>query len=139
MAGSLVYRQYISDSGITYAQRCDESNARASVTGGNAAGLSPVLTANVPGLPRGIGKRYVLAQSSANPNIRRKFWIGNPANVASLLLPGATITAEDYPGAGDTPGANATFIVTAYRGEKQTIVPAFNALDTGLTDGTPGQ
>jgi hypothetical protein len=138
MAGSLVYRQYTSDSGQPYAMRCDESNARAAVTS-NSNALSRNLTANVPQLPRGVTKRYVLCYNRAVPAMKRKFWVGDVLNIPQLLLPGATITGEDYPGAADTAGVNQTWVVTAYRGEKVTVVPAFDAPDTGLTDGTTTQ
>jgi hypothetical protein len=71
--------------------------------------------------------------------MRRKFWVGDVLNIPLLIAPGSTITGEDYPGAGDTAGVNQTWVVTAYRGEKVDVVPAFSSPDTGLTDGTPGQ
>jgi hypothetical protein len=118
--------------------RCDESNARANVTS-NSNALSRSLTANVPQLPRGVTKRYVLCYNRAIPAMKRKFWVGDSLNIPQLLLPGATITGEDYPGSGDTAGVNQTWVVTAYRGEKVSVVPAFDSPDTGLTDGTTTQ
>jgi hypothetical protein len=138
MAGSLTYRAYTADNGTVYSIKIDESNANGVVSGGIGA-LCPIRTADAPPLPKGTSLRYALAKSIGNPNIRRKFVIGTPAAATLAIAPGATITCEDYPGAGDTTGAATVFIITAYRGEKRNLIPSFTALDTGLTDGTPSQ
>jgi len=137
MAGSLTWRSYTADSGITYSIRVDESNSRATVSS-NAAPLCPVRTANYPAMPSGLKKRYVLAYSQANPNIRRKFWVGDVAQITNVLV-GGLLIGEDYPGAADAAGVNANWVITAYRGEKSRVIPTFGAPDTGLTDGTVGQ
>jgi hypothetical protein len=139
MAGSRTIRQYTDDAGIVYAIRTDKSNANASPGGGANISLLPVRTANVPLIPKGFEPRYVLAYNQANPNQRRKFFVGNLQAIQPLLAVGATIVAEDYPGAGDTPGANATWVVTYYSGERRALIPAIASPDTFLTDGVAGQ
>jgi len=139
MAGSLTWRQYQSDDGTTYAIKVDESNARGAITGGTADPLCPVRTANIPPLYKGIRPRYVLAYNSAVPTQRRKFVIGDKTLLTRTLTIGATITAEQYPSAGDAPGSNVTWVITYFGGERQKLIPTFSSVDTGLTDGTPGQ
>ncbi len=139
MAGSLTYRSYTSDANIAYAIKVDESNANAAVTGGAGGALCPIRTSNLMPLPGGLQKRYVLCYNKANPSERRKFYVGALNAIGNVLTPGATITAEDYPGTNDTPGSNVTWVVTAYRGEKVRMVPSFDSPDTGLTDGTVSQ
>jgi hypothetical protein len=138
MSGSLTYRKYTADSGVDYSIKVDESNANTIISGGGGVGgqLCPPRTANNPDLPRGLKKRYVLAYSADNPSIRRKFYIGDRSLLAALLLPGTRLSAEEYPGDDDTAGVVNQWVVTAYRGEKVPIIPAFSAPDTGLTDGT---
>jgi hypothetical protein len=138
MAGSLTWRKYISDDGQSYAFKVDESNARARFPSGGGD-ISPVRDASFPPLPRSVIKRYLLAYNQANPLERRKFYIGDRTLVPNAVASGATLVAEDYPGANDAPGANVTWVITAYRGEKINVIPAITAPDTGLTDGTPGQ
>jgi hypothetical protein len=139
MAGSLTWRTYIDDSVTPYSIRTDKSNSNASVTGGNASALCPVRTGNHPVLPKGLKPRYVLAYNQANPSERRRFVVGNTSLIPSLLVPGATLTGEDYPGAGDVAGSNVTWVVTYYSGERRKLVPAYTAPDTYLTDGVSTQ
>lgn len=135
MAGSIDYRTYTSDSGIAYSVRVDKSNASATVSGG-AGELLPARTANNPPLPKGLKMRYALAYSVNNPRIKRKFYIGTAANITAALAVGSVITAPDYPGSNGGPGTSVQFTITAYRGEQNSKIPAFNADDTGLTDGS---
>lgn len=139
MAGSLTYRSYTSDDGNQYSIKIDESNASATVVGGAGGALCPVRTANLLALPKGLKKRYVLCFNQLNPLERRKFYVGATAVVSGVIAPGAQISAEDYPGAGDVAGSAQTWTITAYRGEQRSVIPAFNANDTGLTDGTVTQ
>lgn len=139
MAGSLTYRAYVADSAVPYSIKIDESNARAAVTGGSASPLCGVRIGNFPAPPQGLKKRYVLCFNAANPNERRKFTVGDTTLIAAITAPGATLTAEDYPGTNDAPGTNVTWVITAYRGERSRTIPSITATDTGLTDGTPGQ
>jgi hypothetical protein len=139
MAGSLSWRDYTTDAGVLTAIKIDESNANAVITG-QSTKLCPVRTGNNPPLGRYTRKRYVLAYNQANPNERRRFYIGSTAAVTQAQAAGATITAEDYPAAGDAAGTSQTWVITSYKGEKVTrLVPAFSAPDTGLTDGTASQ
>ena len=139
MAGSLTYRRYIADSLAAYSARVDKSNSNAEVTGASGGSLMPIRTVDYPAAPRGLSKRYVLCYNKANPSERRKFYVGSPSLVAAAVAPGATLTAEDYPGAGDTAGSNVTWVVTYYRGETLRLAPAFSSPDTGLTDGLATQ
>lgn len=137
MSGSLAWRAYTCDNGQVYSINVDESNANAVVTGGVGGALLPQRTVSLPLLPTGCDKRYVLTRDSVNQNEKRKFYVGTAASAAALSVPGATITAEDYPGAGDAAGVSRTWVVTAYRGEKMRMAPPFSSPDTGLTDGSP--
>jgi hypothetical protein len=141
MAGSRTWRSYTSDSGAQYSIQIDESNARAIPTAAGSAGseLCPVRTANAPRLPKGLKLRYVNAYNQANPAEKRRFIVGTTSQIPIVTAPGATIVSEDYPGAGDTPGTTATWIVRGYRGEKVDNAPSFSAPDTGLTDATTTQ
>lgn len=139
MAGSLTWREYTSDNGVPYAIRVDESNARGAFTGGGADPLCPPRATDVPPLPNTIKPRYLLAYNQAKPVQKRKFILGDAGQIESALTVGATITAEQYPGAADTAGNNVTWVVTFYSGEKQKLVPAVSSPDTGLTDGSTGQ
>jgi hypothetical protein len=136
MAGSRVIRQYTDDAGNQYAITIDESNAEAIVGGGSTV-LMPLRTSNIEGLPRGLTPRYVLAYLATNPLVRRKFKVGGVAQINALIQPGATITAAVTANPDDLgPGPGATFVITAYRGEKRNLIPATNAAgDTGLIDG----
>lgn len=140
MAGSRTWRAYTSDNGTVYSVNVDESNSNATIggAGGNVL-LMPVRTVNSAGIPCGLKMRYVNAQSVTTPNLKRKFWIGSPAAMLAAAADGAQITAEAYPGAGDTAGATSVWTITSLRGEKVRKPPAFNAVDTGLTDGTTSQ
>lgn len=139
MAGSISWREYTADDGVTYAVRADESNANAFGTAGTS--LLPVPTGNHQQIPKGLQKRYILASSIANPNIRRKFYVGSQATFLGLRNQTAkTITATDYPNAGATnAGVSTTWKITYFSGEKARIAPDFTAPDTGLTDGTVSQ
>lgn len=136
MSGSITRRGYTSDSNVLYSIKIDESNARG-VVGAGTASLCPALSANSPGVPAGFSKRYVLAYSANTPTKRRKFFIGDKTLIPLLTVPGAIINAESSPGPGDTAGTSISWVVTAYRGEKQAVEPAAGSPDTGLTDGTP--
>lgn len=136
MSGSRTYRTYTADNGDNYVIAVDKSNADASIVGGNGASLLPPRTANFPDLPRGIVPRYILCYPQSNPNIRRKFKVGGVNQINAIYQPGSKITAEVYPGLADLPGVRETWIITAYRGEKRNLRPAFDsAVDTGLSDG----
>lgn len=136
MAGSITWRAYAPDSALPtaeYALKIDKTNASATTTTGSYI-LMPVRTAaSTQVLPNWIKKRYVLAASVSNPKIKRKFYIGNLTALTSILG-GSTISTEDYPGADDAAGTSTIWTVTAYRGEKRNVPPAYNASDTGLTD-----
>jgi hypothetical protein len=139
MAGSMTWRAYTADNGVTYSVKIDESNARAAQTGGSADPLMPIRTDNFPIAPCGLQKRYVNTYNQAVPTQKRRFYVGSQTIAATLITPGATLTAEQYPGSGDTAGANVTWVVSSYRGERSRNAPAFTAPDTGLTDGTTSQ
>ncbi len=138
MAGSITWRAYTGDNGTSYSIRCDKSNASGTVTGGTGA-LLPVRTANAPVIPQGLRKRYANTYNRANPAEKRRFYIGTSVNYIAASAAGATITAEDFAGAGDTAGVSQTWVITSLRGEKAVIPPSFSATDTGETDGTTTQ
>lgn len=134
MAGSLNWFRYTDDGGTSYSVSLDESNSKATV-GGVALFLNR--TAAHPLLSSRTKKRYLLATLISNPQIKRKFWVGNPLAIPQILA-GATLVAPVYPVVGDTAVTGVNWSITAYRGEKSATPPALNitAGDTGLTDGT---
>jgi hypothetical protein len=134
MAGSLKYFRYRSDAGVDYSINIDESNANATVGG---VALCLPRTAAHPLLSGRTTKRYLLATLVSNPKIKRKFWVGNPAAIPQILA-GSAMLAGVYPLSTDVAVAPVVWSISAYRGEKTGIAPAFNitAGDTGLTDGT---
>jgi hypothetical protein len=134
MAGSLNWFRYTDDGAANYSIFIDESNAKATVGG---VQLCLNRTAASPRLGTGFKKRYVNATLTSNPNIKRKFYVGNPLAIPQILTGGAFLAAV-YPVPGDTAVAPVAWTVTSYRGEQTNAPPAINATagDTGLTDGT---
>lgn len=133
MAGSLRYFRYQNDAGAALSVQIDESNGEA--TCGGVALMLTRTTAH-PRMGAGDKMRYCLAFVTATPNIRRKFYVGNPLAVAQIQQ-GAAFLAGIYPSAGDAATVTGSWTITAFRGEKTRVAPAFNATagDTGLTDG----
>ena len=131
MAGSRDLFQYTNDAGVVYTVEIDESNAEATA-GGTPLCLRP--TALTQGLPRRSMMRYANCFLVSNPDIKRRFWIGNPAAIANVIN-GQTFSAVVYPNSGDTAGSTETWSIASYRGEKFAAVQALNTPDTGLTDG----
>jgi len=133
MAGSRRKFRYESDTGAAFVLTLDESNGEAA----NGGGIR--ITGNLVGgelnKPSGFTPRYVLAYLQSNPNIRRKFVIGDPAVVVGVTATGNTIQAPVYANADGTVPTPATWVVTSYRGEKIGVSAAASAIDTGLTDG----
>jgi hypothetical protein len=134
MAGSKKPFRYRDDSGVDYTVVLDESNSTA-VCGGQPLFLPR--TAAHPLLPSNVTKRYINAFLTSNPNIKRRFWVGNPLAVAQILA-NAALTAGVYPTANDAAVTAVAWTIGSYRGEKTSVAPAFNATagDTGLTDGS---
>jgi hypothetical protein len=134
MAGSLRWFKYTDDAGGLFSVNLDESNSTATVGG---VSLFTNRTAVHPLLSGRVKKRYVNATLTSNPNIKRRFWVGNPLAIPQILGGGAFL-ASVYPIAADTASAAVAWSITSYRGEKGAIAPALNATagDTGLTDGS---
>jgi hypothetical protein len=137
MAGSLKYFLYTDDANAPYSVNVDESNGEATVGG---IRLCLVRTAAHPNLPTKLKKRYVNAFVTATPNIKRRFWVGNPLAIPQILAGGAFL-ASAYPTAADATPVTVPWTVSSYRGEKNSPPPALNATsgDTGLTDGDVGR
>jgi hypothetical protein len=134
MAGSITIRQYTADDGGQFAIRIDKSNANGIVgTGGTQ--MMPPRTTDSPDLPRGLTPRYILCQLESDPKVKRKFKIGGVAQIAQIYTPGTKVSASLYPVGPNDPGGGVNWIITAYRGEKRNLVPAFDASDTGQQDG----
>jgi hypothetical protein len=134
MAGSLNWFAYRDDANNFFSISIDESNGKATCGG---VPLCLARTIASPKLGGGFKKRYVNCTCVANPNIKRKFYVGNPLAIPQILSGGAFLAAV-YPVVGDTVVAPQAWTVTSYRGEKTSAPPALNATtgDTGLTDGT---
>jgi hypothetical protein len=140
MAGSLTYRSYTNDGGVKYSVKIDESNANGIAISGtgtsNPVVLMPLRNANAPLLSKGAKMRYANCSSVNNPTIRRRFYY-SVESAATLATDGATITAPIYPDQnGTTGGVASSWKVNTVVGEKFRRAPAFDAPDTGLTDGT---
>lgn len=138
MAGSKSWFRYTDDSGTDYSVFLDESNSEATIGG---ARLLLSRTAAYPLLRKGIKLRYCNAFLTSNPDIKRRFYLGNAAAVAQVFT-GANIVAGVYADPTDAAApAGVNWTVTSYRGEEQSIPPAVSATsgDTGLTDGDPGR
>lgn len=133
MAGSRRKFRYQSDSGQAFVLTLDESNGEAANGGGIR--LTPNLVGGELNKPSGFTPRYVLAHLQSNPQIRRKFIVGDPDVVVGLVSTGNTVSAAVYANADGTAPTPATWVVTAYRGEKIAVASGVAAADTGLTDG----
>jgi hypothetical protein len=137
MAGSLKWQRYRDDAGNDFSINIDESNASATCGG---IVLCPARTSAHANLPTKLKKRYVNAYLTTNPNIKRRFWVGNPLAIPQILA-GAAFLASVYPLPADTAVAPVAWTISSYRGEKNAPPPALNATagDTGLTDGSPAR
>jgi hypothetical protein len=136
MAGSLIYRDYTSDSGVIYAVKLDESNSEATI--GGTVLVPARAAAGAVQKPAGLKLRYANAYNQDNPSQKRRFYLGTAAVATAAAAAGATISAEDYPGADAAAGVAQTWVITSLRGEKAVKVPAVAAPDTGLDDGDGG-
>jgi hypothetical protein len=125
MAGSLRYFNYVTDSGQNTGVLIDESNAKAIATPGGA--LFPAVFVQAGQIPSKVKKRYVNCQNIADPNIKRRFWVGTVAILALLAAGGTIVSIEN--------GITINWRVLSARGEKSTA-PFVG--DTGQTDGTAG-
>jgi hypothetical protein len=135
MAGSKILRRYVDDAVVSFTVNVDESNSRATVNGKE---LMAPRTATHPNEPKGFAKRYVLATLKSNPNIKRKFWVGNTQAIGDIITGTFPLKATVYPTADDAAGTQVDWSITAYRGEKRAIPKQLDttAGDSGLTDGT---
>lgn len=133
MAGSKRKFRYESDSGQAYVLTLDESNGEA--VNSTSTRITDNLTGTELNKPARFTPRYVLAYLQSNPLIRRKFTVGDPATVVSLVTGAASLSAPVYANADGTVPTAAVWIVTAYRGEKLAVFSGTAAVDTGLTDG----
>jgi hypothetical protein len=137
MAGSQTWFQYKDDAGNVYSVVQDESNGIATVGGTR---LAIARTAAHPAIPGRLRKRYLLAYLKSNPKVRRKFWVPNPLAIPQILA-SATMKAAVYASGADTVPVQEDWIISAYRGERGSVIPTVDATagDTGLTDGSVGR
>lgn len=137
MSGSLISVSYQRDSGQFYALNRDESNCRGiandNVSVNTPLFLPPASPFIGSAAPKGFRERYANAYLETDPNIRRRFPIGNPAAISTLTKPGSRIFASIRAGE-----AQLNWIVTTTVGERNPRIPNPAAFDTGQTDGTPG-
>jgi hypothetical protein len=124
MSGSLTWRTYTGDNGTSYSVFRDESNSESVPSTGTATLLSPFAAGN-QGLSSLIKPRYVNAQLSTNPAIRKRFIVGTIAAFGTITA-GTTITENSTP--------PLVWNVTGKVGERQRIP---TSVDTGQTDGDP--
>lgn len=132
MAGSRRLFQYTNDAGVLYQVELDESNSTATV-GGKI--MFSDRSAQLPRLPGKTKLRFVNAYVKSNPDIKRKFYVGNPDAVLQAVN-GATLSANVYPTAEDGVPAKSDWVITSYRGEQSSPPLPVSTPDTGLTDGT---
>lgn len=137
MSGSRRYFQYRTDEGLSTTVVQDESNSEATVGG---VPLMLNRTSAHPLLSSAVKKRYVLASVVTNPDVRRKFWVGNPA-VIPQIFSGAVLKASVFANSADTQTETEDWSISFYQGESHRISPAFDTVagDTGLTDGDRGR
>jgi hypothetical protein len=133
MAGSLKYFKYVDDQGAAFSINIDESNAEATVGG---VPLCVSRTASHPRRPMGHKMRYALAFCNGTPNIRRRFWVGNPLAIPQILA-SAAFLAQAGTNNNNTAQTAVPWTITRYKGEQVSPVPPLDVLtgDTGLTDG----
>jgi hypothetical protein len=133
MAGSKRWFKYTSDGGTAYSVILDESNAEATV---NALKIVQNRTAAHPFLPCQIQMRYLLAFLDSDQKVRRKFWVGNPAAVSSIVS-GANKLSADYL----TAGSPEDWTITYYSGEREKVMLPLDtdSFDTGLDDADQGR
>lgn len=133
MSGSKRYFKYITDSGAAHSVYLDESNSEAII--GEETRLMPDRDLNFPRLPVGIKMRYLRAISQDAYARERVFYVGDP-DIIRNNPDAATITAPVYPG-----NPPVQWVITCYRGEKQSYAPPINTTggDTGLNDGDQGR
>lgn len=129
MAGSNMWFAYTADSGLQYAVKLDESNAK-------AAGFpvyDPAVTGAVPPLPRGMKMRYA---NCVRGLIRRKIYI--PSLTSEFWTDGSlTINLPDFQssvGGVQINPAGYAFAISSTVGQK--FRRPFVG-DTGLDDGSP--
>jgi hypothetical protein len=129
MAGSLTWREYQSDFGITYSIKIDKSNANLTDKTGSILLCNP-RTQNWELPPKTLRLRRIHCFSQLNVMLKRSFILGNKSN---LLIPNLAIGGEYiYNNDGIS-----SWIITGYTGEKFTCPQFINQTDTGLNDGTP--
>jgi len=131
MAGSLRLFRYTNDAGADFSLKMDESNGEATI-GGVTLMRNRVAASPYP--PQGFKPRYINAINNADPNIKRKFLVGNPLAIAQINA-SAAMLASTYPG--QTPSS---WSYNSIRGERARLVPPISTTggDTGLTDGDQG-
>jgi hypothetical protein len=137
MAGSMTWREYTDDAGIVWSIRIDKSNANAVVSGGTDPLCLP-RSANSPVYKGTNGLRSVYTYCEQSPRIKRRFTVGSPSLVQSILTSG-TISALIYPSGSGGATVNGTWVITSYRGHRSNLSPPILGNDTGLNDGTVGQ
>jgi hypothetical protein len=135
MAGSKRWFAYTSDLGVSYSVQLDESNSKA------LCGGMPLFVARSSAFgvsPRTLSWRFVNCTLVSNRNIRRRFYVGNPAAIPAVLS-GSRFLAVVYPIADDSEGVAEIWIVGNYRGEVSSPSPSllWDYGDSGLIDGTP--
>jgi len=133
MAGSKRWFKYASDGGTPYSVMLDESNAEATV---NAVRIVQNRTSAHAFLPSQIEMRYLLAFLDSDSLVRRKFWVGNPASVSSIVS-GANKLSADYL----TAGTPEDWTITYYSGEREKVMLPLDTdeFDTGLDDTDQGR
>jgi hypothetical protein len=112
MAGSLRWFRYTDDSATPYSVLLDESNSRATCGG---VALCLARTAAHPREQKSLSKRYVNCSLASNPNIKRRFWVGNSLAIPQILA-GAAFLAVVYPTADDASGTAVAWTINSYRG-----------------------
>ncbi|NJL71619.1 MAG: hypothetical protein HC888_08365 [Candidatus Competibacteraceae bacterium] len=111
----------------------DEGNGEATASAGGR--ITPDLAGAELNKPSGFTPRYVLAYLQTNPLIKRRFVVGDQDVVDSITASGATLSAPVYANADGSAPTAATWVITAYRGEKIAVAGGTAAADTGLNDG----
>lgn len=102
MAGTLAKFTYTDDKGTSYVMLMDESN-------GDAVGNAKVANSSLVTIPGRLRLRYLLAEQTDNPKVKRRIAVGAPGN--TNYINGGTITLETVSG-------SKTFRITGRVGER---------------------
>jgi hypothetical protein len=123
MTNSIKAFEYVSDRGVKYGVRLDESSSEATAAPGGK--LFDDFVDGTPRLPCGLRMRYVNCVLSTDANIRKQLKVGT-TSVYNTIAGGTRITEAGVGG-----GAAKVWSVLSKRGEKENLL---SSKDTAQID-----